>query len=1104
MQTSGILRQGIVSFLAIAFLFPSTAFTEDASVTPEPSASASPTPAPVVDAYDIKIVSRPDIRIQRAVPAATDATATTLLNMNFKSTTSPTGAKSYPPFTAGHMRDFDVLLKPKNGVTQANVRLVVNGLPNCTLTSTSLCLLVVGIGTLDPAGAQNQDANAIFGNGVGSEKSITGITGSNFRSVGRFIVLNPSASSATLNMSAVQAVATNPDDGGTKTGTLASDLTFTSKPLSKCVKVVMSGVKGANNTKSCTSPCAGETTTLLPGNIQLGVDVRNDQGNSLPEDMIQSTTYALLGGGTAPDSSGNWTSPPISPAIDTLIATVTLKDGQQVTCGGPVTQTGLTQHNVQLGPIEECTFHKASEYYTSKATTNGRVPLTKLVGTDGADGVGYPGLFWVDERGNPTIKARYGVHGATSPFRGLKHIGMYIDRSRTPAEIIPFVRDVTGAINVPAPANRVFSAAVLTVHLAARQENETTLPLYYAAIRSTDDLKSPLSLQKVPGVPDAAYADPQRRVTFRLHYAKAEVVKDAAGNYTDKRENDPVQLALFREGDETGFFTTPCSISSPISFPTIKNGDPEMPIELKNLQACIESQVMPLEKVEQGYGKLVAVGSAQIRFNDNYDPVSLAMANTAPCVTEDTTMKRCLVVPKGLAVTTTVSKTSDCHHVEDIPHTSKTPLYDRYGRLVGYNTYNWVEHRDVYTGNCTPIVSDGECGVRMDIRFAREKTNIYADAMCFEAYQKSPALGNADLSGRLIAAVLKDQDVPPHSPTVGGSDPKLYTQYTKGFDNPTAQNIQGFGICSLPCQIENNGYVPRTKAFTDFPSPNYPNPPQRKPEVRIYESQGPAECVDKFTSKVKVKRFGGQCTTGVADEFELCKSENVNINVAVPTCNETRNGKTFTGGDQTFVEASLPFCEGHGPGEFSVSISPLILDVTGKGIYISRTFPRAVMFDIHGKGKRMLMDWPENTKEIAFLALPDKDGKITSMHQLFGDVSAKNGFDALKKYDSKKDGYVDQQDAIFPKLRLWFDRNRNGIAEKGEVEGLAKYGVSRIRLEYNKPAAGNVAGKALSSLYVNTKTGTFMNVEDHYFRLYYADTSKVATNKNGKTKKSGG
>lgn len=80
-----------------------------------------------------------------------------------------------------------------------------------------------------------------------------------------------------------------------------------------------------------------------------------------------------------------------------------------------------------------------------------------------------------------------------------------------------------------------------------------------------------------------------------------------------------------------------------------------------------------------------------------------------------------------------------------------------------------------------------------------------------------------------------------------------------------------------------------------------------------------------------------------------------------------------------------------------------------------------------------------------FLALDkDNDGKINNGNELFGTKSG-NGFADLAEYDSDGNGWIDESDPIFHKLRIWLKTD-----EKDELVALGEVGVGAIFLSSAK------------------------------------------------------
>jgi len=139
--------------------------------------------------------------------------------------------------------------------------------------------------------------------------------------------------------------------------------------------------------------------------------------------------------------------------------------------------------------------------------------------------------------------------------------------------------------------------------------------------------------------------------------------------------------------------------------------------------------------------------------------------------------------------------------------------------------------------------------------------------------------------------------------------------------------------------------------------------------------------------------------------------------------------------------------------------SPIIIDTDGKGFHLTSA-QEGVRFDIAGKGHLVQMAWTELGSTNAFLALP-RNGEILTGRDLFGNFTSQprsdhpNGFLALAEYDKPEkggngDGLIDERDAIFSSLRLWIDKNHNGLAEPEEVSTLPKLGVFSISVRHKE------------------------------------------------------
>ncbi len=132
---------------------------------------------------------------------------------------------------------------------------------------------------------------------------------------------------------------------------------------------------------------------------------------------------------------------------------------------------------------------------------------------------------------------------------------------------------------------------------------------------------------------------------------------------------------------------------------------------------------------------------------------------------------------------------------------------------------------------------------------------------------------------------------------------------------------------------------------------------------------------------------------------------------------KTADGKTIDidmqlNMSRSFYESSKTTLNWGSPG--GKLCDPLVVNFGGKAASLTQ---RKFSFDLDADGK---MD------EIAFagagsgfLALDKNgDGKINDGNELFGPQSG-NGFADLRGYDADKNGWIDENDEVFAKLRVW-------------------------------------------------------------------------------------
>lgn len=137
-------------------------------------------------------------------------------------------------------------------------------------------------------------------------------------------------------------------------------------------------------------------------------------------------------------------------------------------------------------------------------------------------------------------------------------------------------------------------------------------------------------------------------------------------------------------------------------------------------------------------------------------------------------------------------------------------------------------------------------------------------------------------------------------------------------------------------------------------------------------------------------------------------------------------------------------------------------------------------FDIDADGK------PDEVSQLGtgsgYLALDKNgDGSINDGSELFGTASG-NGFADLAKYDEDGNGWIDENDAVWEKLKIWAkDQNGNDVLYRLADKGVGAICLQNASTDFTQKGLGGQTLGAVRStgvfLYENGNVGTVQHVD---------------------------
>ncbi|OBX63737.1 hypothetical protein A9Z63_04255 [Moraxella lacunata] len=181
---------------------------------------------------------------------------------------------------------------------------------------------------------------------------------------------------------------------------------------------------------------------------------------------------------------------------------------------------------------------------------------------------------------------------------------------------------------------------------------------------------------------------------------------------------------------------------------------------------------------------------------------------------------------------------------------------------------------------------------------------------------------------------------------------------------------------------------------------------------------------------------------------------------------------------------------------------PIILDLDGNGVgTVSKFGYHGVLFDHDGDGVATATGWVDKSDGLLVRDV-NGDGKINDGSELFGDNTrlangelATSGMEALADLDDNGDGVIDANDKAFAQLKVWQDKNGDGISSDDELMSLAELGIEKIDLNnketVNKEVDGGIIKEQATFVKADGSVGTLADVNFDADSIHTRHLNKV-------------
>ena len=245
-------------------------------------------------------------------------------------------------------------------------------------------------------------------------------------------------------------------------------------------------------------------------------------------------------------------------------------------------------------------------------------------------------------------------------------------------------------------------------------------------------------------------------------------------------------------------------------------------------------------------------------------------------------------------------------------------------------------------------------------------------------------------------------------------------------------------------------------------------------EAHMAEGEPQITVLSPIGTKILVK---GERVKGLTAVRETCYQEEETTTFSTTGTVKTADGRELS--FQLNLNMSRTFTKYTKETANSMAsfIDPLVINLNGN---ISQVTDQQFFFDLDADGKEERI--ARLSKDSGYLALDlNEDGKINDGKEMFGTTSG-NGFNDLAKYDQDGNGWIDERDQVWNRLKIWVQREDGS----DQLLSLKESGVGALCLGYadtnfiQRDSAGQVSAAIRNTgifLYENGMAGTLQHLD---------------------------